>query len=209
MKANDLVTKSPGRSKQRKWVRYERIYSNAMWHTDWHAMRDQCMKEMNLITYPDDASRCVTGAALFREATSENVVIVLRRAISLFGAPATILSDNGSCFVGRGGRKKRTGSWSPTVFESELLNLNIGLTISRPYHPQTNGKLERFHQSLENEIWHYDTLDDYMECYNTDRLHFSLEIGNYETPLMAFHKKKITDKIKHQNPNWMEEDNNG
>ena len=158
MKANDPVTKSPGRSKQRKWVRYEHVYSNAMWHTDWHAIKDQRTKEMNLITYLDDASRRVTGAAPFREATYENAVIVLRRAISLFGAPATILSDNGSYFVGRSGRKKRTGSWSPTVFESKLLNSNIWLINSRPYHPQTNRKLERFHQSLENEIWHFGRL---------------------------------------------------
>ena len=206
MKSKGLVAETTAKTKQRKWVRYERIYSNAMWHTDWHAMNDPRMKGLNLITYLDDASRCVTGAALFKEATSVNVVAVLRQAISRFGAPATVLSDNGSCFVGRGGRKKQTGSWTPTLFESELLNLDIGLINSRPYHPQTNGKLERFHRSLEDEIWHYSSLEDYIEYYNTDRLHFSLDINNYETPLMAFHKKKATDEIRHQNPKWMEED---
>ena len=40
----------------------------------------------------------------------------------------------------------------PALFESELLSLDIGLINSRPYHPQTNGKLERFHRSLEDEI---------------------------------------------------------
>ena len=54
----------------------------------------------------------------------------------------------------------------------------------------------------------YGILDDYIEYYNTDRLHFSLEIDNYEVPLMAL-RKKITDRIKHQNPNWMEADING
>ena len=83
-----------------------------------------------------------------------------------------ILSDNGSCFVGRGGRKKQAGTWNPTVFESELPALNIGLINSRPYRLQTNGKLERFHKSLEDEIWNYPSLDDYVEYYNTDRLHF-------------------------------------
>ena len=189
MKSRGLVADSTTKTKQRKWVRYERIYSNAMWHTDWHAMKDPRMRELNLITYLDDASRCVTGAALFKEATSVNAVAVLRQAISRFGAPATILSDNGSCFVGRGGRKKQTGPWTPTPFESELLTLDIGLINSRPYHPQTNGKLERFHRSLEDEIWNYSGLDDYIEYYNTDRLHFSLDINNYETPMIAFHKE--------------------
>ena len=206
MKSKGLVADSAAKTRQRKWVRYERIYSNAMWHTDWHAMKDPRMKTLNLITYLDDASRCVTGAALFKEATSVNAVAVLRQAISRFGAPATVLSDNGSCFVGRGGRKKQTGPQTPTPFESELLSLDIGLINSRPYRPQTNGKLERFHRSLEDEIWRYPRLGDYIEYYNTDRLYFSLDINNYETPLMAFHKKRATDEIRHQNPQWMEDD---
>ena len=152
LRSNGLVTASPAKSKQRKWVRYERLYSNAMWHTDWHTMKDPRMKGLNLITYLDDASRCVTGAALFEEATSENAVLVLRQAVGRFGVPATILSDNGSCFVGRGGRKKLTGSWMPTIFEQELLALDIALINSRPYHPQTNGKLERFHQSGDRDM---------------------------------------------------------
>lgn len=78
LKSNGMVTSSPAKSKQRKWARYERLYSNSMWHTDWHVMKDPRMKGMNLITYLDDASRCVTGAALFKEATSENAVIMLR-----------------------------------------------------------------------------------------------------------------------------------
>ena len=126
MKSAGLVTDSPAKSRQRKWVRYERLYSNAMWHTDWHIMKDPRMRGLNLITYLDDASRCVTGAALFREATSENAVTVLRQAVCGFGVPATILSDNGSCFVGRGGRKRQTGTWTPTLFENELLSLDIG-----------------------------------------------------------------------------------
>ena len=209
MKSAGLVTDSPAKLRQRKWVRYERLYSNAMWHTDWHIMKDPRMRGLNLITYLDDASRCVTGAALFREATSKNAVTVLRQAIGRFGMPATILSDNGSCFVGAGGRKKPKGTWTPTLFENELLSLDIGLINSRPYHPQTNGKLERFHRSIEDEIWRYGCLDDYIEYYNTDRLHWALDIDNYETPLMACRNKAVTDDVRSQNPEWMEADING
>ena len=94
------------------------------------------------------------------------------------------------------------------MFENELLDLDIGLINSRPYHPQTNGKLERFHRSLEDEIWHYGDLDDYIEYYNTDRLHFSLDMDNYETPLMAFRNKKASDEIRGKDPKWMEADIN-
>ena len=205
MKSAGLVTDSPAKSKRRKWVRYERLYSNAMWHTDWHTMKDQRMKGLNLIIYLDDASRCVTEAALFKEASSENAVTVLRQAICGFGAPATILSDNGSSFVGRGGRKRHAGNWTPTMFESELLALNIGLINSRPYRPQTNCKLERFHKSLEDEIWNYPSLDDYVEYYNTDRLHFSLNM-DYEAPMIAFRNKKADEEARLRNPNWMADD---
>ncbi len=76
--------------------------------------------------------------------------MALRLAIERFGTPASILSDNGSRFVGQNGRKKAVskggtgmGTWQPTLFEEELLAWDIILINSRPYHPQTNGRLER------------------------------------------------------------------
>ena len=119
-----------------------------MWHTDWHVMKDFRVRDLSLITYLDDASRCITGYGVFKEATGLNAVKVLRQVILAFGSPASILSDNGSCFVGvRSGTPN--GTWTPTVFESGLLDRDIYLINSRPYHPQTNGKLERFHRTLE------------------------------------------------------------
>ena len=70
-----------------------------------------------------------------------------------FGATATILFDSGLCFVGRGGRRKPPGSWTLTLFENELLNLDTGLISSRQYPPQANGKSELLHHCLEDEIW--------------------------------------------------------
>ena len=70
-------------------------------------MEDPRFRGLNLITYLDDAFRCATGTRLFKEVTSENAVVALRQ-VSEFGAPATVLSENGSCFVGRGGHKKPT-----------------------------------------------------------------------------------------------------
>ena len=78
-----------------------------MRHTDWHTMRDPRMNGLNLITYLDDASRCVAGVALFKEVTSENAVAMLQQASGRFGMPATVLSDNGSCFVGAGAAKSQ------------------------------------------------------------------------------------------------------
>ena len=44
-------------------------------------------------------------------------------------------------------------------------------------------------------------MEDYVEYYNTNHLHFSLDINNYETPLMASHTKKTTDEIRYRVPN--------
>ena len=140
LKKNGMITASAAKSKRRKWINYERIYANAMWHTNWHEMKDPRFRGWNRITYLDDVSRCITGVALFENATSENAVLLLRLAIKRFGAPASILSDNGSCFVGQNSRKrkKEMGTWQPTVFEEELLERGISLINTRPYHPQTN-----------------------------------------------------------------------
>ena len=103
-------------------------------------MKDFRMRDLNLITYLDDASRCITGYGVLKEATGLNAVKVLRQAILTFGTPASILSDNGFCFAGvRSGASK--GARTPTVFESEFLDRDIHQINSRPHHPQTNGKL--------------------------------------------------------------------
>lgn len=207
LKKNGVVAASTAKSRRRKWVRYERRYSNAMWHVDWHTMKDPRFRGLQLVTYLDDASRCVVAARIFTQATSENTVLVLQEAVGRFGTPATILSDNGACFVGRNGRRNAPKEkWKPTAFEAALLDRGIELINSRPHHPQTNGKLERFFRSVEDEIWHYESMSAYIEYYNEERLHFSLDIDNYQTPLRAFSDKKASSAIRKGNPKWMEED---
>ena len=110
MKPTGLVTDSPTKSRQRKWVRHGRLYSNVMWYINWHAMKDSQMKGLNLITCLDNVLWCVTGVALFKETALENAVMVLRQAICGFGMLAPILSDNRSCFVRMGGCKKPKGA---------------------------------------------------------------------------------------------------
>ena len=209
LKKNGAVVASAAKSRRRKWVRYERRYSNAMWHVDWHEMKDPRFRGLHLVTYLDDASRCVVAARVFTQATSENAVLALRDAMGRFGTPAAILSDNGACFVGRNGRRSAPGGrWKPTAFEAELLDCGIELINSRPHHPQTNGKIERFFRSVEDEIWHYESMSAYIGYYNEERLHFSLDIDNYQTPLRAFSDKKATEAIRNKYPKWMEEDTN-
>ena len=207
MKKEGLTTESPAGSRRRKWVRYERRHSNAMWHVDWHAVGDPCLKGLDLVAYLDDASRCIAGFGLHSNADSVNATIVLRKAVERFGRPATMLSDNGRCFVTM--RNSPPGKkWKPTAFENELLDLGTGLTGSRPYHPQTNGRPERFFRTLEAEMADYDDVQEFIDHYNEKRLHFPLDIDDCETPLRAFHAKTATEAIRKGNPKRMEEDIN-
>ncbi len=66
------------------------------------------------------------------------------------------------------------------------------------------GGPERFHRSIEEEIWNHESLSAYIG-YNEDMLHWSLDIDNYETPLRVFCDRKATDAIRKSNPKWMED----
>ncbi len=143
------------------------------------------------------------------ECLGVNAVKVLRQAVGAFDHPASILSDNGFCFVGVRKDGVPKGTWMPTVFENELLELDIHLINSRPCHPQTNGKLERFHRTLEIEVGRHDSLADFITYYNERRPHWSLDIDNRQTPLKAFHDKLAYETIRTDNPNWMEVDIHG
>ena len=121
-----------------------------MWHTDWHVMKDFRVRDLNLITYLDDASRCITGYGVFKEATGLNAVKVLRQAILAFGAPASILSDNGSCFGGvRSGTPK--GTWTPTVFEVTIQVPPIEATPTR-FDPDQIKRNKHFDNIFGNYI---------------------------------------------------------
>ncbi len=205
MKKAGAVAASAAKSRRRKWVRHGRKCPDAMWHVDWHGTKDPRFRGLQLVAYLDDASRCAVAARVFTQATSENAVLALRDAIGRFGTPATVLSDNGPCFVGRNGRRKAPPRpWKPTASGAELLGLGIELINSRPHHPQTNGKAGRFFRSAGDGTWHYESMSEYMAYYNEDRPRFSLDIDNYQTPLKAFHDKEAVAAIRESNPGWME-----
>ena len=187
---------------RRKWVRYERKYSNSMWHTDYKQLDDGRW----LIAYEDDASRFITGWGVFKAATAEHAIEVLDRAISQYGKPRSILTDRGSQFYATESEKKSKGV---SEFERHLENLGIRHILARVGHPQTNGKLERIHGEIQRKLPLFfdvagppgsacpinppaiesDPLTRFMKWYNHDRPHMSLDTDIEETPAMAFERK--------------------
>ena len=94
---------------------------------------------MNFI---DDHSRAAIAARALRRASAPAVLDVFREAGATWGFPAALLTDNGCVYTTwhRGG---------PNVMQTELLAMGINYRHSRPYHPQTCGKVERFHQTVK------------------------------------------------------------
>ncbi|MGC8662049.1 MAG: DDE-type integrase/transposase/recombinase [Nitrososphaeria archaeon] len=139
-----------------------------------------------LIVYIDDASRFITGWGLFDEATTENTISVLDKAISEYGKPAAILTDHGSQFYANFGDSKSPGI---AAFQEHLSKLRIKHILGRIQHPQTNGKVERFFGSMQVKLNMFGSIGEYIKWYNTKRPHMSLDWDNLETPEHAFYRK--------------------
>ncbi len=178
MTQEGITVQSKNKSKRRKWVRYERRHSNAMWHVDWYVMKYPHPERVNLIVYLDDASCCVTGFELFSEAASENVVLTLRHTIRWFGTPGQILSNHGSQFMS----SRLTSKSRLTACWQGLQTYGIVQVLARVKHPQTNGKIECFFGTLEEEIEHFGGIPESIEYYNERQLHFSSDIDFGEHP---------------------------
>ncbi len=190
-------------AKGRKWVQHERRYSNAMWYVDWHVIEDPRWEDLWLICYMDDASRCITCCDMYQYPTSENTVYALEEAIKGFGAPAQILSDQGVQFTSL--QRSREGPRNRTLFEEELDRLGIVHLVAKINYPRTINKIKRFFGTFETEIEHCDRISEYVDYYNESRLHFSLDIDNGETPLMAFRAKRASAEIR-ADPKWADEE---
>jgi hypothetical protein len=98
--------------------------------------------EVEIVNFIDDHSRLAVAARVLGTATAPQVLRVFRAAGERWGLPAALLTDNGCVYTTwhRGG---------PNVMQTELLALGIEFRHSRPYHPQTCGKVERFHQTMK------------------------------------------------------------
>lgn len=172
---------------RRSWIRYEREYSNELWHVDWHEMKDQRWKGMQLIVYEDDASRRITGYGMFEHATSPHSVEVLDQAVREHGKPKSMLDDRGSSFYAVESEARRKGL---TEFELYLMRNHIEQILAGKRHPETNGKLEKLFDILENGLARgISSIDECVYWYNCVRPHGALQIERAETPIEAYYRK--------------------
>jgi transposase InsO family protein len=170
-----FVTPQPHKRPGSSWRRFEADLPNEVWQAD---ITHWCLAdgaEVEILNICDDHSRLLAGATARQVFTAGNVVTDLLAAMTMHGRPERLLTDNGAVFTGT----YRGHGW--VALERQLAALGIALSHSRPYHPQTCGKVERLHQTLKKWLAKQPAaatlvelqaqLDAFTGYYNTDRPH--------------------------------------
>ena len=154
---------------------FERARPNQLWQSDIFTFR-LGGRNAYLIGFLDDHSRYVTGLGVFRSQTAEHVLEVYRRAVGEFGVPQEMLTDNGRQYT----------NWRGTTrFEAELKKDRIRHLRSRPHHPMTLGKIERFWKTIWTEFLSRAQFDSFesaqariqlwVKYYNHRRVHQGID----------------------------------
>lgn len=130
--------------RRHKYIRFQKEHSNEMWQTDFKG--DFALADGNRcfpLDIIDDSSRYLIK--IVPSTSTKNLVIpTFEEAFAEYGMPDSILSDNGGQFAGF--------KQGYTQFEKWLMCLDILPIHCRIKHPQTQGKIERFHRTLKNEL---------------------------------------------------------
>jgi transposase InsO family protein len=182
-----FVTPQPRKRPRSSWRRFEADQPNERWQADithWTLASGSDAEILNVI---DDHARLALASAARPVFKAADVLATVTSAISTYGLPAAVLTDNGAVFAGgpRGGGR--------VALEVTLTALGVSVRHARPYHPQTCGKVERFHQTLKRwltrqpraatTIQLQGQLDTFRAYYNTQRPHRALD---RRTPAQAY-----------------------
>jgi len=127
-----------------------------------------------LIGFIDDHSRYITALEVFRSQTADNLMEVFRRGVGAHGVPKEMLTDNG----------RQYASWhGKTKFQQELARNRIQHIRSRPHHPQTLGKIERFWKTIWEEFISRARFATFEEA--RERIRWWVQYYNHQRPHQA------------------------
>jgi transposase InsO family protein len=168
------LMKSPSRkARKRNLTRprfFERATPNQMWQSDIFTFR-LGGKYAYLIAFLDDYSRFITGADLFRSPTAHAVIEVYRVGTGEYQPPKEMLTDNGRQYT----------SWrGVSRFEAELRKDRVAHIKSRPHHPMTLGKIERFWSSIWGEFLARAQFESFEQA--RERIKLWLKYYNHKRP---------------------------
>jgi transposase InsO family protein len=186
LRREGLIVPQPQKKPRSSLIRFQAELPNEMWQADITHWRLADGTDVEILNMIDDHSRLFLTSQAFSTVKAPDVVEVFHKAAQLHGLPASLLSDNGAVFTGFYRKGK-------VLLETELERLGIEFKNSRPYHPQTCGKIERLHQTLKRYLARQKPastlselqaqLDTFAHYYNDIRPHSAL---HGRTPLQAY-----------------------
>jgi transposase InsO family protein len=145
LRERGFVTPEPHKRPRSSYTRFVAEFPNGCWQADVTHVEVADGQVFEVLNVIDDHSRLCVASRVFVTTRSPDVVRTLHRAAARYGYPESFLSDNGAIFTAS--RVGGTGA-----MEAELLSLGIVSKHSRPYHPETCGKVERFHQTMKRYL---------------------------------------------------------
>jgi transposase InsO family protein len=151
LRRNAAITPDPKKRPKSSYHRFQADAPNECWQADFTHYRltrpdGSPGRDVEILTWLDDHSRLALHVTAHIRVTAPIVLASFRAAYTIHGIPAATLTDNGMVFTtrlsgGKGGRN---------ALEHELRRLHITQKNSRPNHPTTCGKVERFQQTMKN-----------------------------------------------------------
>lgn len=149
---------------------FERARPNQLWQSDIMTFR-LAGRNAYLIGFMDDYSRYITALGLYRSQTAEHVLETYRRGVAEYGVPREMLTDNGRQYTNWRGK---------TRFEREMKKDRVKHIRSRPHHPMTLGKIERFWKSILGEFLQRAQFDSFEQA--VERTSFWVKYYNHKRP---------------------------
>lgn len=162
---------------------FERANPNDLWQTDIMTFMLKSQYRVYLIGFMDDNSRFLVGWGLYRFQTAANVMEVFRAAVEKHGTPKELLSDNGRQYYTWRGK---------SAFTTMLTKMGIRHIRSRPYHPQTLGKIESFWRNIIQECLEQTPLPTFEEAQS--KIGEFIEYYNFKRPHQGIKNMTPSDR---------------
>jgi transposase InsO family protein len=186
LSARGFVVAQPHKRPKSSYLRFAAEQPNERWQTDITHWTLADGSEVEILHWLDDHSRLLLASTARRVFKAPDVEASYQKIAAQYGNPASVLSDNGAVFTGRFRRGR-------VALELTLHSRGVVFLHSRPYHPQTCGKVERVHQTVKKHLATQPRastlaqlqrqLDRFRGYYNTVRPHRAL---HRQTPQQAY-----------------------
>jgi transposase-like protein len=160
---NKLTNPNPRRKKRIKYIRWQRKHPNSLWQMD---VSDQKIKGKYCFAVIDDCSRYCLGLFALNNISTKVITTILDKIILIHGKPREFLTDNGSVF----GLRSRHSKFDRWCNGGGIKHIRTAI-----HSPTTTGKIERFFQTLSNELKFCRNAEHFRMRYNHFRPHTSLE----------------------------------